>query len=349
MLTTAQIEHFRTFGFVALPGLLGQYAEALRHEVDVALRDAYAATYDERVIDGIGGHYLPMASVLTPVSSSLICDDPVLIDAAEQLLGASVLPAVPQGVLYFAEAGWHNDDGIGVSGVKFATYFEGLDAAHGALRFVPCSQHPDAERSLCAYQRAGHLEYPGVDVESSPGDVIAFDVHTFHASLGGRPPGLGHRIPGRTRRRGRTPQKPAVAGRRVRATVPRLRPRALPDVARLAHRCAAASETGAGRRASSPFRRARTARGGDRPMTRERRESREPVGLRSPAHGFCDDDETRRLLRSRPPRQAFGWAERYLGARVTSSRALRGGMSSAVHLLTAEGPHGGRIQAVLRR
>jgi len=62
-------------------------------------------------------------------------------------------------------------------------------------------------------------------------------------------------------------------------------------------------------------------------MTRDRRESREPVGLRSPAHGFCDDDETRRLLRSRPPRQAFGWAERYLGARVTSSRALRGGYS----------------------
>jgi aminoglycoside phosphotransferase (APT) family kinase protein len=84
-------------------------------------------------------------------------------------------------------------------------------------------------------------------------------------------------------------------------------------------------------------------------MTGDRRESREPVGLRSPAHGFCDDDETRRLLRSRPPRQALGWAERYLGARVTSARALRGGMSSAVHLLTAEGPHGGGVQAVLRR
>jgi hypothetical protein len=48
MLTTAQIEHFRTFGFVALPGLLGQYAEVLRREVDTALRDAYATTYDER-------------------------------------------------------------------------------------------------------------------------------------------------------------------------------------------------------------------------------------------------------------------------------------------------------------
>jgi hypothetical protein len=186
MLTTAQIEHFPTFGFVLLPGLLGQYAEALRHEVDAALRDAYAATYDERVIDGISGHYLPMASVLTSVSASLVCDDPILIDVAEQLLGAPVLPSVPEGVLYFAEAGWHNDDGIGVRGVKFATYFDPLDTTSGALRFVPCSHHPDAQRSLCAYQRADYGEYAGVAVETSPGDVIAFDLHTFHASVGGR-------------------------------------------------------------------------------------------------------------------------------------------------------------------
>jgi aminoglycoside phosphotransferase (APT) family kinase protein len=81
---------------------------------------------------------------------------------------------------------------------------------------------------------------------------------------------------------------------------------------------------------------------GDRPESRS-------VCLRSPAHGFSDDNDTRRLLRSRPPRQALGWAGRYLGARVTSARAIRGGMSSAVHLLTAEPPGGGRIQAVLRR
>jgi hypothetical protein len=31
------------------------------------------------------------------------------------------LPSVPEGALYFAEAGWHDDDGIGVRGVKFAT------------------------------------------------------------------------------------------------------------------------------------------------------------------------------------------------------------------------------------
>jgi aminoglycoside phosphotransferase (APT) family kinase protein len=79
----------------------------------------------------------------------------------------------------------------------------------------------------------------------------------------------------------------------------------------------------------------------------------EPAGLgpagRSPAHGFCDDEATRRLLRSRPPRQALAWAAARLGGPVISARALRGGMSSAVHLLTVADGAGRRRQAVLRR
>jgi aminoglycoside phosphotransferase (APT) family kinase protein len=70
---------------------------------------------------------------------------------------------------------------------------------------------------------------------------------------------------------------------------------------------------------------------------------------RSPAHGFRDDEQTRRLLRSRPPRQALAWAAARLGGRVVSARALRGGMSSAVHLITVQRPGGERDQAVLRR
>jgi hypothetical protein len=187
VLSQQQIDYFRTFGFVALPGLLGdERTEALRDEVSAALHDAYAANYDERVINGISGHYLPMASRLTPLSTSLICDDPLLIDAAEELLEGPVLPTLPEGVLYFAEAGWHDDDGIGVAGVKFATYFNDLDADNGALRFVPCSQHVGAHQHLRAYQAASYRDFPGVVVESSPGDVVAFDLHTFHASFGGR-------------------------------------------------------------------------------------------------------------------------------------------------------------------
>jgi hypothetical protein len=153
MLTTDQVDHFRTFGFVVLRGYLDDRTGALCAEADAAVRDAYTATYHERVIDGISGHYLPMASRLTPVSASLVCDDPRFADAAEQLLGDAVIPECPEGVLYFFEAGWHTDDGIGVRGVKFAAYFDELDAGTGALRLVPGSHHPEQNARLAAYSK----------------------------------------------------------------------------------------------------------------------------------------------------------------------------------------------------
>jgi Phytanoyl-CoA dioxygenase (PhyH) len=198
MLTTGQVDHFRTFGFIVLRGHLAGRVRALRAEADAAIRDAYAATYDERVFDGISGHYLPMASRLTQVSASLVCDDPLLIDAAEQLLGGPVIPECPEGVLYFSEAGWHTDDGIGVRGLKFAAYFDQLTAGTGALRLVPGSHHPEQNARLAAYSRrrgparseaevaAYQASFPGFIADTSPGDVIAFDLHTWHASTGGR-------------------------------------------------------------------------------------------------------------------------------------------------------------------
>jgi hypothetical protein len=199
MLTTAQVDQFRTFGFIVLRDYLADRAAALRAEADAAIRDAYAATYDDRVIDGISGHYLPMTSRLTPVSASLVCDDPRLIDAARQLLDSPVIPECPEGVLYFAGTGWHADDGIGVHGVKFAAYFDELTAANGALRLVPGSHHPEQHARLAAYRdrrmpvrtdaeaAAYHqASFPGYVAATVPGDVIAFDLHTWHASSGGR-------------------------------------------------------------------------------------------------------------------------------------------------------------------
>jgi hypothetical protein len=143
VLTTDQVDHFRTFGSAVLRGYLADRVGVLRAEADAAIRDAYAATSEgggERgASTGSAGHYLPMASRLTPVSASLVCDDPRFSGAAEQLLGGPVIPECPEGVLYFAEAGWHSDDGIGVRGVKFAAYFEQPTAGTGALRLVPGS------------------------------------------------------------------------------------------------------------------------------------------------------------------------------------------------------------------
>ena len=66
-------------------------------------------------------------------------------------------------------------------------------------------------------------------------------------------------------------------------------------------------------------------------------------------YGFDDDAETRRLLRSRPPRRALDWAGSVLGGTVAATRALRGGTASAVHLLKVDTTAGGTHRAVLRR
>ncbi len=75
----------------------------------------------------------------------------------------------------------------------------------------------------------------------------------------------------------------------------------------------------------------------------------EEITLTAPFHGFDEDDATRRLLRSRPPRAVLTWAEAVLGGTVTSVSALRGGMASATHLLTLALPGGERTKVVLRR
>jgi len=64
------------------------------------------------------------------------------------------------------------------------------------------------------------------------------------------------------------------------------------------------------------------------------------------AYGFDEDPATWRLLRARPPRPALDWAAEALGGgTVTAVRALRGGLASAVHLLTVDQ----RVRVVLRR
>jgi hypothetical protein len=85
-----------------------------------------------------------------------------------------------------------------VQGVKFAAYFDQLTAANGALRLVPGSHHPEQSARLAACERrqprartapeaaACQASIPGYVADTALGDVIAFDLHTWHASFGGR-------------------------------------------------------------------------------------------------------------------------------------------------------------------
>jgi Phytanoyl-CoA dioxygenase (PhyH) len=199
MLSDEQIDHYRTFGFVVLGGYLdAQETAALGSEMDRAHRDAFGARFDERPDEGgMPGHYLPMMSgQRTPVSLGLV-DDPRFLGAARRLIGAAVLPTYAEGILLFDQAGFHDDAGPGVRAVKFVAYLEPLTAATGALRLLPGSHHREFSASLVGWRernRADDAEQlrrqvdglPLYVAETRPGDVIAFDWHTWHASIRGR-------------------------------------------------------------------------------------------------------------------------------------------------------------------
>jgi hypothetical protein len=196
MLTDQQVDHYQTYGFLVLPHYLDeQETGELAAELDRALRDGYGDHFDDR--DNWWGHSLPMMSrQRTPTSLALVEDDRFLT-AARRLLDAPVLPTHAEGNLLFGEAGFHTDCGTGTPGVKFVAYLEPLTASNGALRLMPGSHHPDFGAAIDAWEARNRAKdadqlwhqitgLPCSVAETQPGDVIAFNWHTRHASIGGK-------------------------------------------------------------------------------------------------------------------------------------------------------------------
>ena len=196
MFTHQQIQHFKAFGFVLVRGLLDEgEAVALRREVVSALTDAYGGTGTDTDPDrtgGIRGDYLPLALDRAPVSQTLMADDPRLFQGSVELLGQATVPTVPIATCFTSNAGWHNDHGSSLRGVKYLAYLEPRTADTGALRVLPGSHTGELTSRLGAYwsQDPGRSGFdpwpvPGVVLETEPGDVIAIDAHLFHSSAGG--------------------------------------------------------------------------------------------------------------------------------------------------------------------
>jgi len=69
----------------------------------------------------------------------------------------------------------------------FAAYLEPLEPEIGALRVIPGSHRPELGSTLRELGASGMTAsaLPGYALSTEPGDVIVFDEHLFHASLGG--------------------------------------------------------------------------------------------------------------------------------------------------------------------
>jgi Phytanoyl-CoA dioxygenase (PhyH) len=196
MLTHQQILHFRTFGFVTLPGLLTPDETAtLRAEVTAAIADAFGPVRAEPDhLGGISGDYLPLASERAPFTLSLIADDRRTFGASAELLGVPTVPSIGIATRFRGDSTWHTRQGPDVGGVTFWADLEPRTAETGALRVIPGSHLPEFERCLWEYCGAEPAtsgfeswDWPHVVVETAAGDVVAVHEHLRQCAQGGTP------------------------------------------------------------------------------------------------------------------------------------------------------------------
>ena len=195
MFTQQQIAHFHAFGYVLLPGLLDtDEITALKAEVTSGLGDAFGtigrASPDE---GGVPGDYLPLSADRAPLSQALIADDPRLFQGSTALLGRPTVPTPPIATCFTGRSTpWHTDQGPDIGGIKYLVHLEPRAAETGALRVLPGSHDPGFAARMESYWSAdpGNQGFaawpaPAVSLPTEPGDVLAFDVHLRHSSVGG--------------------------------------------------------------------------------------------------------------------------------------------------------------------
>ena len=182
-LTDEQVAYFRTFGYIVMKQVFtADELETIRAEFDFMLEDQYGSNS----YDGSRRHWTMMMDEETPFFASML-EDPRLLTVARQLYGDDVLGVGTDANRYTGDTGWHRDTrNVNQYGVKFAFYLQPVEAETGALRVIPGTHRlPDDDVFATGVRRTNAEEVPSAPLASEPGDVVAFDLRLWHASVGG--------------------------------------------------------------------------------------------------------------------------------------------------------------------
>jgi len=197
MLTPKQLLTFNTFGFIILKNFFNEKeVTAIRNEY--YYKANIASTFE--LFNGTKRQVFDMTGDDTPFFASLF-EDERLLSKAEQIHG-KVLPQQIQADRHTKNTYWHHDvTGWEWKGIKFAFYLDAMKSDNGALRVIPGSHlqpwhdYLDNIKTLkykwvrknnkSAASGQNILEIPGYACETTPRDVILFDLRIYHASYGG--------------------------------------------------------------------------------------------------------------------------------------------------------------------
>lgn len=188
-LSEPQVNFFRTFGFLGLPGLLKADLPWILEEFE-AVHHGTGQGHDPSKRTCVAG-FLDRSKKL-----SGLLEHPAIAGILHALLGEDFNYHGSDGNYYSGDTGWHADcadEQIHGRYLKIAFYLDPLDGQSGALRVVPGSHRvgePYAQAVRHALRTRGSLpcaprDLPCQVLATQPGDVLVFDHHTLHASFNG--------------------------------------------------------------------------------------------------------------------------------------------------------------------
>ena len=199
MLSTEQVAHFHTFGFLVLRQAFA------RDEVEELSREADAACVEklDRGVDGSAYLWAPEFVEERPALMKVLEDDRIYLSMKDLLgdeliwIGSEVMWGIDPKL---ADHTWHFDGHktarhLDYPRTKVMLYLDPQRKDTGALRVIPGSHRDPFHRSLLPLQDAHHggdplcfgvegAQVPACAVETVPGDIVFFNQWLYHAVYG---------------------------------------------------------------------------------------------------------------------------------------------------------------------
>ena len=195
-LTAEQLQFYATYGYILLPQWLAPIVSNLEDELEAGL----AAQYEDTPI---GSQWMWSRAAATPrrltPTLAALMENPLILRPAQQILGNDCLGLGVDIQRYVGDVDYHPDGrgptpDWGLTAAKFMVYLDSITASSGALHIVPGSHliaNEKRETFAQGIAASAFHEVPATALETTPGDLIIFNIHCWHGSNGG---GVNRRV-----------------------------------------------------------------------------------------------------------------------------------------------------------
>lgn len=205
MLSDQQVQFFRAFGYLKVPGLFAEDMEVITAAFEEVFADP--SVYRVQSGDVMIHSFQPRTTIPWFIDQhptlAALRDDPRTVGVVRSLLGDEFEYSESDGNLFSCETEWHCDiygSPLRIPHIKLSFYLDRVTAESGAPRVMPGTHHwledyaaglrDKFDNNVGSIAEVFGIDGPAlpcVALETEPGDLLVWYYRTIHASYHGGP------------------------------------------------------------------------------------------------------------------------------------------------------------------